>query len=259
MRGRYLTIKIMKRHPEAPVEPPKFLGHGYCETFAKSSPIAGPGGAATSDEHIIGEVAWRLLNGFNFAPKELRGIAIQMQKLEAAPKPKTNPTQQLELSPKGQHDMGGITSERDRSRLSQEEDNGEQDPTAESGDDFRGPSSSFLEALPPDIRVEVETQYIKEPVKKAKVADDIEVEEPGQKDKGPLDTKRMAQIIQALAPRSAGSNPLSKTGKEFFNKRRDKLDISQSVLEKLGIDPEVFSMLPISDQKEQLSIFRARQ
>ncbi len=37
---------------------------------------------ATDDAEIIGREAWKLLQGFNFDPKELRGIGIQIQKLD---------------------------------------------------------------------------------------------------------------------------------------------------------------------------------
>ena len=101
MVGRAITMKVMKRDPTAPVEPPKvsfcvklerrpfiatlqFLGHGSCDLFNKQIPLIGPGGRATSDEQIIGEHAWRLLKSFYFDPKELRGLGIQVQKLESA-------------------------------------------------------------------------------------------------------------------------------------------------------------------------------
>ncbi|KAJ7227303.1 hypothetical protein GGX14DRAFT_629326 [Mycena pura] len=82
MLGRSVTLKIMKRDPSAAVEPPKFMGHGACEVFNKQTPLAGPGGRATSDAKVIGEHAWRILRSFNFDPKELRGIGIHIQKLE---------------------------------------------------------------------------------------------------------------------------------------------------------------------------------
>lgn len=50
--------------------------------FNKQTPLVGPGGRATSDAKVIGEHAWRILKSFNFDPKELRGIGIQIQKLE---------------------------------------------------------------------------------------------------------------------------------------------------------------------------------
>lgn len=58
------------------------MGHGLCETFTKQIQLIAPGGHASSDDKIIGEHAWRLLKGLNFDPKELRGVGIQVQKLE---------------------------------------------------------------------------------------------------------------------------------------------------------------------------------
>ena len=44
--------------------------------------MVAPGGRATDDHKVIGEYAWKLLKGFAFDPMELRGIGIQVQKLE---------------------------------------------------------------------------------------------------------------------------------------------------------------------------------
>src|ERR1700722_1014975 len=55
-----------------------------CETFNKQISLAGPAGRATSDEKIIGDCAWRLLRTFDFDPKELRGLGIQVTKLEGS-------------------------------------------------------------------------------------------------------------------------------------------------------------------------------
>ena len=58
-----------------------------CEAHNKQMPLIAPGGRATSDDKVIGEHAWRMLKSFNFDPKELRGVAIQIQKLEKASGP----------------------------------------------------------------------------------------------------------------------------------------------------------------------------
>ncbi|KAI6123176.1 hypothetical protein EDD16DRAFT_1691566 [Pisolithus croceorrhizus] len=79
-----LTLKIMKRDPSAPKEAPKFLGHGICETFNKQTALSDIHGQATSDSKDIGDHAWKLLKSFNFDPTELRGVGIQIQKLEKA-------------------------------------------------------------------------------------------------------------------------------------------------------------------------------
>ncbi|KAI9433918.1 DNA repair protein [Lactarius indigo] len=66
-KGRSLTLKIMKRDPSAPVEPPKFMGHGQCVTYNKQSALAGPDGRATSDPRVIGSLSWRLLRTLSHA------------------------------------------------------------------------------------------------------------------------------------------------------------------------------------------------
>ena len=78
VKGRQLTMKIMRRSPDAPLDPPKHLGHGKCDTFNKSSIL----GVATNEANTIGREALSLLKGYGFSPGELRGLGIQMQKLE---------------------------------------------------------------------------------------------------------------------------------------------------------------------------------
>lgn len=78
VKGRQLTMKIMRRAADAPLDPPKHLGHGKCDTFNKSLIL----GVATNDEDVIGREAISILRGFGFSPGELRGLGIQMQRLE---------------------------------------------------------------------------------------------------------------------------------------------------------------------------------
>lgn len=78
LKGRQLTMKIMRRAADAPLDPPKHLGHGKCDTFNKSLIL----GVATHHKDIIGREAISIMRGFGFSPGELRGIGIQMQRLE---------------------------------------------------------------------------------------------------------------------------------------------------------------------------------
>lgn len=78
VKGRQLTTKIMRRAADAPLDPPKHLGHGKCDTFNKSILL----GVATNDALVIGREAISILRGWGFSPGELRGIGCQMQKLE---------------------------------------------------------------------------------------------------------------------------------------------------------------------------------
>ncbi|KAF4551421.1 impB/mucB/samB-like protein 3 [Elsinoe fawcettii] len=79
VRGRQLTLKIMRRAADAPLDPPKHLGHGKVDTFNKSIQL----GVLTNDAKVITKEALAILRGFGFSPGELRGIGVQMQKLEA--------------------------------------------------------------------------------------------------------------------------------------------------------------------------------
>lgn len=78
VKGRQLTVKIMRRSLDAPYEPPKHLGHGKCDVHNKSVQL----GVATYDATITSREALTTMRGFGFTPGELRGIGIQMQKLE---------------------------------------------------------------------------------------------------------------------------------------------------------------------------------
>ena len=85
-KGRLLTMKLMRRAADTPLDPPKHLGHGKVDTFNKSMPL----NVATNDPVVLGLNAVSLLKGFGFLPGELRGIGLQVTKLEPI-KPIANP------------------------------------------------------------------------------------------------------------------------------------------------------------------------
>ncbi|DAA78840.1 TPA_exp: Uncharacterized protein A8136_2625 [Trichophyton benhamiae CBS 112371] len=77
VKGRQLTMRIMRRAADSPVDPPKHLGHGKCDTFNKSIILHTP----TNASDIIGKEAVSVLRSFNFSPGDLRGLGVQMTKL----------------------------------------------------------------------------------------------------------------------------------------------------------------------------------
>ncbi len=87
VKGRQLTMKIMRRAADAPLDPPKHLGHGKCDTFNKSLIL----GVPTNDKDIISREAISILRGFGFSPGELRGLGVQMQRLEPLKSPIESP------------------------------------------------------------------------------------------------------------------------------------------------------------------------
>ncbi|KAG6010712.1 hypothetical protein E4U54_008349 [Claviceps lovelessii] len=78
VRGKHLTMKIMRRSLDAPLDPAKHLGHGRCDTFSKSTTF----GVATHSGETIGKEAVSMLRSFKFSPGDLRGLGVQMTKLE---------------------------------------------------------------------------------------------------------------------------------------------------------------------------------
>ncbi|PWN20121.1 hypothetical protein BCV69DRAFT_277889 [Microstroma glucosiphilum] len=82
LRGRQLNTIIMVRDPAAPVEAPKFLGHGICDVHNRGQAMSGPGGVATNEPDAIFKVAWKLIKSLGADARELRGIAMSCTKLE---------------------------------------------------------------------------------------------------------------------------------------------------------------------------------
>ena len=80
MCGSMLLFKLARRAKGAPIEPPKHLGMGQCDFVNKSLRL----GIPTDDAGIIGSEVKSLYRIIAIPPKELRGIAISMSKLEDA-------------------------------------------------------------------------------------------------------------------------------------------------------------------------------
>ncbi|RYP06191.1 hypothetical protein DL764_003283 [Monosporascus ibericus] len=78
VKGKQLTMKIMRRSPDAPLDPAKHLGHGKCDTFNKSMSF----GVATHDYQVLGKEAVAILRSYKFSPGDLRGLGVQLTKLE---------------------------------------------------------------------------------------------------------------------------------------------------------------------------------
>lgn len=108
-KGKLLTLKIMVRAKDASVETTKFMGHGIAEKVSKSVQLL----ASTDDAITIHSNVLKLLAAFNIPPYELRGIGVQMAKLDeekkdsvllemfkkVAERQQTNPQPRIKLEP----------------------------------------------------------------------------------------------------------------------------------------------------------------
>ncbi|XP_064611055.1 DNA repair protein REV1-like [Liolophura sinensis] len=79
-KGKSITLKLKVRREDAPVETAKFLGHGICNQITKSATLP----LATDNTQIIAKEVITILKGLKVSAADIRGIGIQMQKLEPA-------------------------------------------------------------------------------------------------------------------------------------------------------------------------------
>uniref|UniRef100_A0AAR5Q402 DNA repair protein REV1 n=1 Tax=Dendroctonus ponderosae TaxID=77166 RepID=A0AAR5Q402_DENPD len=78
MKARGLTLKLLVRAEGAPVETAKFLGHGVCDAITKSSTA----NLVFSTSEVIYKEAKAIYDKLNVSFAELRGVGIQLTKLE---------------------------------------------------------------------------------------------------------------------------------------------------------------------------------
>ncbi|KAG2229942.1 hypothetical protein INT48_001208, partial [Thamnidium elegans] len=77
LRGKTITLKLMKRKQDA-TEAAKHLGHGKVDSFSKSNTLAN----YTDDPTIINKCAYSLLKSFQISFSDVRGIGIQVTRLD---------------------------------------------------------------------------------------------------------------------------------------------------------------------------------
>ncbi|KAI5117254.1 hypothetical protein M0805_006417 [Coniferiporia weirii] len=283
MRGRTLTLKIMKRDPEAPIEPPKFLGHGCCNVFNKQASLSSADGRATSDALIIGQQAWRLLKSLAFDARDLRGIGIQIQKLEKASE-STERTRELAQAKLAFRKLPKEEKERSDISLSVQppsspEDNVHTGPPSAAGatttvsnlalPSFSQVDRTAFEALPTGLRDEITAEYSRRSASPAlsafsETARSLSPPPRRTTDRG----TPLRRITQALAPRVRSGDALSAAAgsaqkHNIFERcqvqggsRGTKVEVTRVELARLGIDPRVFAELPQEMQLEQLTSAR---
>ncbi|XP_002007576.3 DNA repair protein Rev1 [Drosophila mojavensis] len=77
-KAKSITLKLMVRAAEAPVETSKFMGHGVCDIQTKSSLLK----ESTNDVEVITSHVLKLMKESGIPPQELRGIGIHLNRLE---------------------------------------------------------------------------------------------------------------------------------------------------------------------------------
>ncbi|KAI8377857.1 uncharacterized protein BYT42DRAFT_359890 [Radiomyces spectabilis] len=76
-RGKSITLKLLRRRADAG-EAEKYLGCGECDSYSKSITLDN----YTDDASIINKHAYQLLRSLNIPTADIRGVGIQIQKLD---------------------------------------------------------------------------------------------------------------------------------------------------------------------------------
>ncbi|RWS22303.1 DNA repair protein REV1-like protein, partial [Leptotrombidium deliense] len=91
-KGKLITLKVLTRSKDAPVQTLKFLGCGMCDSVCKSTTLR----TATNSATVIGNEAIAMLKGIKHHVPDLRGIGLQIGKLEFSV---SVPTSSVNLQP----------------------------------------------------------------------------------------------------------------------------------------------------------------
>ena len=265
------------------------MGHGQCITYNKQSALADSDGCATSDPRLIGKVSWRLLRVLNIAPHELRGISIQIQKLDAPTRCAPTPAQARLPFRKEPNSTAASTTLGPASNARappSELVTVEPEPKAPAkGMDlpsFSQIDMSVFDALPEDIRHELEAEYQRRRSAPPKPEPEDVVELPrrassalpprGGTYHGPARGRARGGTTASRGGQrntfgaGAGRQPLGRNARSRSQSRGHPpaparapapvVRVKPGELAELGLDAEVFAALPVRIQREQLAAAR---
>lgn len=228
-------------------------------------PLLAQNGKATGDPQIIGEHAWKLLQSFAFDAKEVRGVGIQIQKLETVSGPATAAGQaRLPFKsniPKPAAHVPDIQIQPPSSLAK---------PVAASNSEMALPSLSQVDmdvfnALPEELRQELQSEYKRRSESPALA----QLDQPQRsRSTTPLENAGKKKIpmrnFKGIAKQFGARNrpSISPQKNSLFGQRNalfapgSTVRVGDDQLRELGIDPDVFRFLPANLQREQLSLSR---
>ena len=170
-KGRSITLKLMVRAEGAAEETSKFLGHGVCDNLSKSSQLLT---GTDSAELILREVV-SLAKAVGRDSNQWRGVGVSIARLEDRGEANQSLLRFLTKGKK-ESERGGeesVSREKEATEFVSNnieenfKDCLEEDPVErtvcdshlEDGEVEQKPDPTFLAALPPDLRAEVEAQF----------------------------------------------------------------------------------------------------
>ncbi|KAM7192288.1 DNA repair protein rev1 [Rhypophila sp. PSN 637] len=257
VRGKHLSMRIMRRANDAPLDPPKHLGHGKCDSFNKSATF----GVATNNGELIGKEAVTILRSYKFSPGDIRGLGLQMTKLEAL-KP-TNP-----LAPDGSQmklSFGNVSVKRPPPESVEENSCSKRFKPASSENDSDPITDDPLTPRKPKVHPAIALSRARAADEKAQTPLNISgtqfiiptCPDPEVLAELPHDI-RTKLLNQAKAKKSRESSPAitSNTTSRSHSPALGTVDTSTIPAD---IDPEVFNALPDDVKAEVLAQYKQQQ
>ncbi|KAF8763661.1 DNA repair protein REV1 like protein [Argiope bruennichi] len=74
-KGKLVTLKLMVRKSDAPVETAKYMGHGICDHISQSTPLK----SATDSSQVISKICCGIARSLKIKPQNYRGVGIQLK------------------------------------------------------------------------------------------------------------------------------------------------------------------------------------
>lgn len=148
MCGSSVTLRLARRAVTAPIDPPKYLGMGFCNFVNKSSKL----GVPTSDWGLIGSELKSLYRMLNVPVYDLRGVSVTLTNLVDVEELKKNKQRQLPFKPPGTMFVPLAETRKAETGTSTEQ------PIVESTIEPLEVDLDVLEALPSSIRAEIQEE-----------------------------------------------------------------------------------------------------
>ena len=249
-KGRSITLKLMVRAEGAAEETSKFLGHGVCDNISKSSQLMT---GTDSAELILREVV-SLAKAIGRDSDQWRGVGVSIARLEDKGESNQSMLRFLTKGKKEDERKENLPREKETTEL-KSNNPGEtvkaENPGEETGcvthlevEDEKKPDPTFLAALPPDLRAEVEAQF-RQKRREARSASDI--------------ARKQEQCLEMVQPtpnedvveKRKGSSSFSLEVEEASGSKSKELRPRKASPISTQLDPQFMAEMP-ADIREEL-------
>ncbi|XP_073836578.1 rev1 DNA directed polymerase isoform X2 [Musca autumnalis] len=243
-KTKCITLKLMVRAEEAPVETSKFMGHGVCDHITKSVSLT----EYSNDLNIITRNILNTMKALDLPPHELRGIGIQLSKLDEPTSEQEKPKENRIMN------MFSKVKEKQKDKPKEIKVNEAIDEASKSATTNEPTTSATVEAFKPKENI-IKNMFskVKEKpkVERKESVSTATVAKKSPENKKPIVSKRGRGKAAAVSSKEV--NPKSNIMGFLQNaaSKRKQQDEAEFQIPS-DIDLEVFNALPPDIQKEIL-------